>query len=229
MLSANARQTMRNLDVCIQAAYLDTPFVHRLERPLIKFEGGPTPAPGEETGGGGGGDAAPPPVPPPAARRRRQTKAYIDLAKSSSEYMGDNSNSISDNGTPDDGNSTDGVRNKPVMLNSTAIFSLEQIGLSESGWCFQTEAEQRLGVLNYIRTTCPGSPASHQFSQLPSNSTGEAGDEAGEARPWDYKDEEGDQDVESSSQSSQNPGSESSADGGVTNTEPPPTTPATEE
>lgn len=79
MLSANARQTMRNLDVCIQAAYLDTPFVHRLERPLIKFEGGPTPAPGEETGGGGGGDAAPPPVPPPAARRRRQTKAYMSV------------------------------------------------------------------------------------------------------------------------------------------------------
>lgn len=38
--SANVRSAIRNLEHCVQAAYYDAPFLHRLERMLLKFTGG---------------------------------------------------------------------------------------------------------------------------------------------------------------------------------------------
>ncbi|ODM93266.1 hypothetical protein Ocin01_13416 [Orchesella cincta] len=86
IFSANVKNTLRNLDACIFAAYHDTPFLHRLERPL-----------------------------------RNHTKTPITGRKK---------------------------RSLPAL-------TLDEAGLEEGGWCFQSKLNLLKTVEAYVNYNCP--------------------------------------------------------------------------
>jgi hypothetical protein len=79
--SANVRSSIRNIEHCIQAAYHDAPFLHRLERMLRKFDGvGGVPSiHSNMTGEGGGDDADLPGASQSKPNQRR--RFYFDFLK----------------------------------------------------------------------------------------------------------------------------------------------------